>query len=362
MCTRLILFFILSLFAVNSNAQSVIPFVDFNGYFRSFQNGFFRQIEFQQIRNFKAGDDVVGYIDNRGNLRVYDGTKPQDLTNIPTVEYEVSDDLLVWKIGETLNLWDDGSKRTLTYFAQGYWVKDSMVVYQDTRWNSLNVYYEGNTYELTKATGSPPVPDAVGENLLVYRDNGNFYKVFWKGEIYELDVWHRPIEFVCGTDILAFNDPMTGTFAIFENGEFLDVEDFHMNSYGSGRGFIVYENQNNDLMYYGNGERKQLTNFGATFWQAKDDAVFWAENGRAYAFVNGEKKEVANYVPEEYKVKNGIIAFRNILGGIDVFVDGKLKTLTNQQDAEYSLFGNAVLVELFNKNFLLYKDGREFRN
>ena len=40
-------------------SQEVIPLVDFSGYFKSFKNGFFRQIEFQQIRGYKAGDDLV---------------------------------------------------------------------------------------------------------------------------------------------------------------------------------------------------------------------------------------------------------------------------------------------------------------
>ena len=50
-------------------SQEVVPLIDFNGYFRSFQNGFFRQLEFQRIRNYKFGDNVVGYTDNRGNIK-----------------------------------------------------------------------------------------------------------------------------------------------------------------------------------------------------------------------------------------------------------------------------------------------------
>ena len=97
-----------------ATAQDVVPFIDFNGFFKSYQNGFFRQIEFQRVSEFKTGDDVVAYINYRGNLTVFDGSKPEEISNV-VVEYKVSDHLMTWKIGPTLNLWDAGEKRTLTF-------------------------------------------------------------------------------------------------------------------------------------------------------------------------------------------------------------------------------------------------------
>ena len=51
-----------------SYSQNVAPFIDFNNYFRSFENDNFRTIEFQAIESFKVGDELVAYIDNRGIL------------------------------------------------------------------------------------------------------------------------------------------------------------------------------------------------------------------------------------------------------------------------------------------------------
>ncbi|MBL4861752.1 MAG: hypothetical protein JKY09_01875, partial [Crocinitomicaceae bacterium] len=284
------------LLTLTTYSQEVIPFVDFNGYFKSFQNGFFRQVEFQRIKEFKFGDDVVAYIDYKNNLRVFDGTSPKDLTNVPS-EYRVSDHLLTWKIASTLNMWDAGELRTLTSNVGNYQVKDSLIVYQDTRFNSVHVYYNGAVYELYASVGGSTMPDFIGENIIAFRDNGNFFKVFWQGEIYDLDVWHRAIAFEGGTDMLVFNDPINGTFAIFEGGQFLDVEMFHMGSYKAGRSFMVYENLNGDLIHYGSGEKTPLTDFGASFWDVRDDVVIWGENGYTYAFVDGKKMEIARYIP-----------------------------------------------------------------
>lgn len=344
-----------------ASAQKVVPFIDFNGFFKSYQNGFFRQIEFQRIREFKAGDDLVAYINFRGNLTIFDGSKPEEISNV-VVEYEVSDHLMTWKIGPTLNLWDGGEKRTLTYFADQYVVKDSMVVFNDTRYNSVHVYQNGEVYELYKSSGTVAMPDMIGENIIAFRDNGNYNKVFWNGEIYDLDVWHDKYNFSAGTDIVAFNDPINGTFAIFEDGQFLDVEDFRMNSYQTGRGFVVYENVNNDLMIYQNGATKKLTNFGASFYEVMDDVVIWTENGFTYGYANGEKFELAKYRVTDYKMKNNVIVFKNIVGGVDALIEGRLKTLSTLQNVSFTIHGNAVLLESFNSTFNLFIDGREYRN
>ena len=349
------------LLVFGSSAQNVVPFTDFSGFFKSYQNGFFRQIEFQRVKEYKTGDDLVAYINFRGNLTVFDGTKPEEISNVQ-VEYEVSDHLMTWKIGPTLNLWDDGEMRTLTYFADQYVLRDSIVVFNDTRFNSVHVYFDGEVYELYKSSGTVKMPDIVGENIIAFRDNGNFNKVFWNGQIYELDVWHDRYSYSAGTDIIAFNDPINGTFAIFEGGRFLDVEDFRMNSYKAGRGFVVYENVNDDLMIYQNGKTKKLTNFGADFYDVLDDVVIWTENGFTYGYANGEKFELAKYIVEDYKLKNNVIVFKNIIGGVDALIEGKLKNLTTLMNVSYTIHGNAVLLESFNSTFDLHIDGKKYHN
>ena len=356
---RILVLYLILFISSHSLSQKVIPLIDFNGYFKSFQDGFFRQLEFQRIKDFKSGDDVVGYINSRGNLVVYNGLTKMELSNI-IVDYRVSDRLLTWKIGKTLNMWDAGRKRTLSYDVGNYWVKDSLIVFQDMRYQSVSAYYNGEIFNLYSSVGGVDAPDFVGENIVAFRDNGGLNKVFWQGTIYELDVWHNPFKYEGGTDILAFNDPTTGTFAIFEKGEFLDVEDFFMDSYKAGRGFIVYENRNGDLMHYSNGVKTQLTNFGASFWEVKDDVVIWSEGGYTYSFNKGEKIELARYIPEDYILKNNVIVFRNIMGGVSALVDGNKYEITNQMNSDYSIHGSSILVELFNNSFIVLSNGKKY--
>ncbi len=355
-----IIFLFTLLLASICYTQSVTPLLDFNGFFKNFQEGYFRQVEFQRIEEFKSGDSICAYVDFRGNLIAYDGYSKKQLANL-SVEYKVSDNLLTWKIGETLNMWDDGKIQTLSYNVRDYWVRDNIIVFEDMRFNSVGVYFEGKIYTLYTSMGELQAPSSVGENIVAFQDNGDYNKVFWNGQVYEIDVWQTPYDFQTGTDILAFNDPISGTFAVFENGDFLDVEEFHVNKYRAGRGFVVFENRNDDLVYYQNGETIQLTNFGASQWEVKDDVVYWVENGFTYVYADGKKTEIARFIPKEYSLKNGVVAFRNIMGGVSAYVDGKVYEITNQMNSEFEIYGSNVLVELFNNSFIVLYKGKNYR-
>lgn len=342
-------------------SQKVIPFVDFNYYFTSFQDNNFRVIEFQRIIDYKTGDEFVAYIDNKGNLRVFDGTSPKDITNL-NLEYKVSDHLLGWKVSNTVNMWDAGKMRTLTYNGRGYEVKDSIIVYEDLRYNTVNVYWKGNITTLYTVIDSLYMPEFIGENIVAFKDNGNFYKIFWNGKIYDLGVWNGIISFQGGTDVMTFNDPTNRTFTIFDKGEFLDVESFYMGKYKAGRGFIVYEDLNGNLNYYGSGKKVQLSNFSAKLWEVKDDLVILDENSYLYAYYKNEKTKICNFLPVDYQLKNNVFVYRNIMGGVSAFIDGKNYEITNQPESSYEIYGSSVIVKLFNNSYIVLKNGVKYTN
>ena len=64
----------------------------------------------------------------------------------------------------------------------------------------------------------------------------------------------------------------------------------------------------------------------------------------------------------DYAIKNNTFVFRNIIGGVSALVDGKVQEITNMKDAEYSIYGNKVLVLLFNKTSIVYSEGRKYTN
>lgn len=356
--------FLLTSFAFISLSVSaqIVPFIDFNGFLRTFYKNNFRQLEYQRIKSYVVGDNIMAYTDAKGDFKVYDGETVTQLSNM-VVQYKISDNQLAWNIGPGLYyLKKNGQKELLTTFARNYIVKDSLIVFEDTRYNSVSVVYNERVYPLYQFTGDLTMPNFIGEDIIAYKDNGDVYRVFWKGRSYEMGVWMSGIEFAAGTGIVAFNDPSHRSFAIFENGEFLDVESQFVNKYKSGRGFIVYEDINSNLWMYKNGKKTKLSNFSATFFDVNDDVIIWAENGYLYTFHENESVRISSFIPTDYLLKNKVIAFRNSMGGVTCFVDGKLTELTIQRDATYQIYGNAILVGLFNNSYLVYINGRKFES
>lgn len=341
--------------------SQVAPFIDYNGYFQTFYKGNVRVLEMQRITSFEAGDYIVPYIDNRGNFKIYNGEKV-DQISIQEVKFKHSDFLVAWKIGSGIFSYDNGIKKMLTPFGGDFIVTDSLIVFQDTRFKTLNVLYKGEIIQLMQQTGEMTMPDCIGENIIGYKDNGDVYRVFWNGKIFEVGGTALGITFQAGTDILCFNDAINKTFAVFDKGVFMDVEGMYMKNYKAGRGFIVYEDQAGNLWKYQNGQKSNLTDFNSGVWDVKDDVLLWNENNLFFTLFNGEKKLVCNYKPEDYQLKNNVIAFRNAQGGITALVDGKLTNLTNQKDASYTILGNSVLIELFNKSFLYFSEGKTITN
>lgn len=358
---KYILFFAASIITTFFYAQTVVPFVDFNRWFRTVENGEFKFIDLQEIKGFKAGDNVVAYLDIRGNLRIYDGNERQDISNM-NLDYKISDNLVAWNIGTTLQMWSKGKVKTLSYFGGNYIVKDDLVVYIDTRSNSIYVHWNGVEYPLQTTTHDIVLNNSgkIGENILAFADNGGLFKIFYKGVTHEIGVWNGDIDLKSGTDIVAFNDPTTRTFAVFDKGNFVDVEDQWVKSYKAGRGFVVYEDMGGNLMVYRNGQKSQLSSYPGK-WDVVDDIILFENNGFTYCDVNGTVTEAANFKITDYKIKNATLVYRNMIGGVNAVVDGKLIELTNLPNAEFEIYGNSVLVKLPNNNYIVYQKGKLLR-
>jgi hypothetical protein len=170
------------------------------------------------------------------------------------------------------------------------------------------------------------------------------------------------MEMNAGTDVISFNNSVTKNFTVFDNGEFYDVETAFMKKYKSGRGFVIYEDQIGNLWKFEKGNKLNVSDFNSGLYEVVDDAIIWNENNMLFTLVNNVKTQIINYVPSDYKLKNGTFAYRNNLGGVSVFYNGKNIMLTNQTESSYTIYGNNVLVELFNKSFLFYSNGEIYHN
>ena len=356
---KVFLFFIVVL--VTKISAQVAPFIDFSGYLNTFYKGNIRTLEFQRINSFSAGDNIVAYVDNRENFKIFDGEKVEQIT-VQQVKFQHSDNIVAWQIGSFLYAFENGNKKTLCANVGEFIVKDSLVVYQDTRFKTINVWYKNEIIQLMQQTGDMNMPEAIGENIIGFKDNGDIYRIFWRGNLFEVGGNAYLMEMNAGTDVISFNNSVTKNFTIFSKGEFYDVETAFVKKYKSGRGFVIYEDQIGNLWKFENANKFNVSDFNSGLWEVNDEGFFWNENNLLFTLVNNVKTQIINYLPSDFKLKNNIFAYRNNNGGVSIFYNGKNTLLTNQIESSYSIYGNSVLVELFNKSFLFYSNGETYHN
>lgn len=359
MILRIIVFF--SILFTNNFIAQVAPFVDFSGYLNTFYKGNIRTLEFQRITNFSAGDNVLAYIDNRENFKIFNGENVEQIT-VQQVKFNHSDNIVAWQIGNFLYGFENGIKKTLCTNTGDFIVKDSFIVFQDIRFKTVNVWYKNQIFTLMQQTGEMHMPESIGENIIGFKDNGDVYRIFWRGNFYEIGGSAYQMEMNAGTDVLCFNNTITKNFTVFDQGEFYDVETAFMKKYKSGRGFVIFEDQIGNLLKFEKGNKINVSDFNSGIWEVVDDEVIWNENNLLFTLVNDVKTQIISFIPAEYRLKNSIFVYRNNLGGISVFHDGKNIVLTNQTESSFSIYGNSVLVELFNKSYLYYNNGEIYHN
>ncbi len=346
-------------FLGHSLSQEVFPFIDNMEYLKSFQNGIEKQVDYLRPIDLKYSEEIIAYIDNKSDFFIYDGQSKKKMTGLAN-DYKIGINLAAWNTGPIVSVWDNGKQKVLTQFGGRYEVSDSLVVFEDKRDNAIRVYYKDSIYDLFYSVSNLMFPSAIGSNSVAYEGNGGVQYSFIAGNTLEIGVINDPVNYKAGGNIIAFNDPFNQSFAITLQNEILDVETIMVNDYKTGYDLVVYRDRNENLKGYIDYKLVTLSNYSAQFYEVFRDVVVWGENGIFYTYMNGKKYEICNYIPEEYKIRNGIVAFRNMNGGVSVFYNEEVKIVSNLTGAPFEVNGNTVRVQVNKGNFLFFQDGKTY--
>lgn len=134
-------------FSASAQKQTIFAFSDINRYFHAFKDGYFSQIDNLDVSSVVMGDEVIAYYNVQADFKIFDGTFARLITN-QSVNFKSSDHLAAWNLGPLLYYYENGKPKNLTSFGGNYWVTDSLITFQDTRFNSLSVVYRGNIIPL----------------------------------------------------------------------------------------------------------------------------------------------------------------------------------------------------------------------
>ncbi len=341
--------------------QEVFPFIDNLEYLRSFQNGVERQVDYLRPVHVKYSEKIIAYIDNKKDFFIYDGESKQKMTGLAN-NFKIGIEIAAWNTGPIVSVWDRGEKQVLTQFGGRYEVSDSLVVFEDKRDNAIRVYYNDSIHDLYYSVSRLRFPSSVGSNTVAYIGNGNVHYAFVAGKILEIGVINDAVNYKPGGNLIAFNDPFHQSFAVCHPNEIVDVEPITVNDYKVGYDAVVYRDRNNNLRGYIDDQLVDLSSYSAKFYEVFRDIVVWGENGMFYAYYEGQKYEIANYIPEAYKLRDGIVAFRNLNGGVSAFHNGEVNIVSNLTQAPFEVNGNTIRVKVNRGNYVFYKNGKTYQH
>jgi len=354
-----ILVFLMLTLSFTTIGQKVFPYLNNQDYLLSFNGRTSTQLDFLKPVHVKYSEEVVAYIDNKRDLFVFDGEKKEKLSGLVN-DYYVGMNIVAWNSGPILHVWEEGRKQNLTYFAGNYVVSDSLVVFEDTRDNAIRVYYRGQIHDLYYSVSRPVFPQAVGSNTVAFRGNGDVNYAFIAGKVIELGVFQTNLNFGAGANLVVFNDDFNQSFAVAFRNEVLDVEPTMVQNYKAGYDMFVYLDRNRNLKGYIGGKIVTLSTY-ASFYEVFRDMVVWGENGTFYVYANGHQYELANYIPEEYIVRDGVVAFRNLNGGVSVFHNNEVEVVSNLMQAPFEVNGNTVKIQVHKGNYIFFNNGATIR-
>ena len=163
---RITLFGILLFTMLTSNAQNLGAFKDRNDYFVVFDEGQLIKLEYVLISLFYVKNNCVPYVDTRGDFMIYWNKKKTKVS--PQVDNIIAtDNLVAFAAGPILKVWEGGETTLLTMNAGRYRASDSLVIYEDTRDNSIHVYYNHEKHQLDRGLfGEIVTQGAIGFNTL----------------------------------------------------------------------------------------------------------------------------------------------------------------------------------------------------
>lgn len=338
------LFTILFLFlSVYSSAQNIAAFSDYQKAFHVFDNGKIRQLEYQPVISYQVGDKCLGYETNGRHLKIYYNHIEYDIASMAS-SYVVTDNLVSYKVGSQLYVFEDGAKKNLSRFVGYHQTGDSIVGFFDTEKYYLQVYYNGEIhtiadgllYEDTKAF-------IVGSNMLAFIDAFSNFKVFYQGEIYDVLQTDVISEVEIGRNVMAFIDPVTDFLQVFYRGEVIELETFEPASFQVGYEKVAYVNSMDEFMLFDEGEIYTVSDFMPDEYLLKDDILVYHQQGQLWVFYKGENILIENYIPVSYKISDNVIAYLDQNGNLNLVEEDGRKVLTYEQVNDYEIYRNVVI-------------------
>jgi hypothetical protein len=347
------------LFSLRSGAQNLAAFTDYRGNLQVFEGGLTRQLEYLPVKSYKYGGNVVAYIDNKNDFKVYYDGQSINLLNAADFSYNVTNYLVSFKVGNVLYAFDNGAKKTLCYYNSISVVNDSILAYFDDSKNTFSAYYNGKVADLEDSFLDKPKAIKAGANTLAWVNQSSYFNVFYHGQVYNLDNV-APLKFEAGRDLVAYIDDYTQQFHLFYYGDTALVETFAPDSFKVGFGIMAYVDQTGNFRIFDNGATSKVLSDRPEFFDVKGNVIVYSYNNSFNVYYKGQTTTLQNHTPRDFQLGNDGIAWLDDSGRLMIFQNGKISTASYEIINSYQLSGNVLKYEVGNNTTGIFYNGRNY--
>lgn len=336
-------------------------YLDFRNRFYVFDKGEKKLLEEQAIKSYKVGGTCVAYVDYADNFKIYENGEVKKIEIGSVRNYVVTEFLVAYSMTDILKVYDQGKVQVLSANTKEFSIGDSLIVYYDYYYNSINAYYNGKIYsKRLRWVGSKISKIASGSNIaaLITAEDRNFW-IFYKGETHLINEFVDDVDFKVGQDIVAYMDNNSRTFKAFYKGQIYDVENFQPKSYWMGRGRIVYVDVVGNFKTFYKGKIATIASYEPLMYQVKDSMIVYQEMDRFKCFYNEKVYEIAPFLPEKFDFQRDLVVYMDRASHIQIFSNGETNMLDYGGAAmmnDFQLLRDVVLFNVgVNKNIIYYK-------
>lgn len=301
----------------------LIPYIDNMGYFKIYNNGKVDEITYGPnidyiatdhlvsyfvndqlwayengkkkllsvwVNNFKVSDYTIAYLDNNNNsFSMYQNGKITKLENVLTdinvINYAVGENIIAYNYLNEFKINFQGENFVIDFNnePQSYKVGRNTVAWLDAVNYNFQAFYNGEIYTLEDFH---PNWYAMGDNMVLYKDQLNNLKVFSQGKITSLsngEVTDVNIQ----DNICSYMEQ--GQFKIFFNGEIKTLEYNRPSQLILENNSVVYLDQTKSLKYFDGQNGKIITSERITNFDVNLNTVTYQNSAnRSRVFYKGK--------------------------------------------------------------------------
>lgn len=350
-------FFFLATTSVSS--QNLTAYTDYRGYLQSFDNGVFRQLEYLPVKSYKTGGSSIAYIDTKNDFKIYYQGQVYPQVNAADFSYFMTDYLVAYKVGSVLYVFDNGVRKTLSYYNSIVTVNDSVMAYFDDSNYNLSVYYNGKVATLESSLLDKPKSIKTGSNTVAWVNQSNFFTIFYKGQLHNLGNI-PPLEYEAGRDIVAYVDDYDRHFHLFYKGDTALVEEYAPDSFKVGYGIMAYVDNLGNFRVFENGATKRLLSDRPDFFYVQGNVVVYAYNRMFNIYYRGEITTLENFTPFNFQLGINGIAWLDESGRLKIFDSGTIYTASYEVINRFTLTGNVLKYEVGTNTVNVFFKGKNY--